>query len=79
MNNLQYEQFKRMDDINRRRMMEEIEAERQIRQYRVHHPGLFERTMFRLANWMISIGSRLRRRYDVPCAKESRAAFNNYG
>lgn len=33
----------------------------------VYRPGFFERTMFNFANWMISTGKRLRRRYEVPC------------
>ena len=46
---------------------EHIRLERIALQSRVYHPGLFERTMFNLANWMISTGKRLRKRYDVPC------------
>ena len=34
---------------------------------RVYRPGAFERTMFKLANWMISTGKLLRKRYEVPC------------
>jgi hypothetical protein len=34
---------------------------------RVYHPGFFARTMFNLANWMISTGKQLRKRYEVPC------------
>ena len=79
MDNLHYEQFKRLDEISRQRMIEEIKAEGQIRQYRIHHPGIFERTMVRLAAWMISVGGRLRRRYEIPSTKGSRAAFNNHG
>ena len=31
-----------------------------------HHPSLFERTMFTFANWMISTGKGLRKRYETP-------------
>ena len=33
----------------------------------VYRPGPFERTMFKFANWMISTGKQLRKRYEVPC------------
>jgi hypothetical protein len=33
---------------------------------RVYHPGIFERTMFHFANWMISAGKQLRKRYEIP-------------
>lgn len=46
---------------------EHIRLERIALTSRVYHPGLFERTMFRLANWMISKGKQLRKRYEVPC------------
>ena len=35
---------------------------------RVYRPGLFERTMFNFANWMISTGRQLRKRYEIPSA-----------
>ena len=41
---------------------------------RVYRPGFFARTMFNFANWMISTGQQLRKRYtrsslvdEVPC------------
>jgi len=33
---------------------------------RMYRPGLFSRTMFNFANWMIATGSQLRKRYEVP-------------
>jgi len=35
---------------------------------RVYRPGLFERTMFNFANWMISTGMGLRKHYEIPSA-----------
>ena len=35
---------------------------------RVYRPGLFERTMFNFANWMISTGRQLGKRYEIPSA-----------
>ena len=34
---------------------------------RLYRPRFFERTMFNFANWMISTGKQLRKRYEVPC------------
>lgn len=66
-----------MDESARRRIMQEVAAEKLIRDYAVYHPDRLERTMNAVAGWMISIGERLRRRYEVPpvsgscCASES--------
>jgi hypothetical protein len=35
-------------------------------QSRVYRPRFFERSMFNFANWMISTGKQLRKRYEVP-------------
>lgn len=48
---------------------EHIRLEQIALKSRVYHPGLFERTMFNFANWMISTGKSLRKRYEVPCAE----------
>ncbi|NWG07677.1 MAG: hypothetical protein HXY35_13430 [Chloroflexi bacterium] len=45
---------------------------------RPYHPGLFERTMFNFANWMISTGKQLRKRYEIPavnCRKTPTGSF----
>ena len=63
-----------MSEYARQRILEqaeEIRLEHMASEYRVYRPGLFERTMFNFANWMISTGSELRKRYEapaVPCA-----------
>ena len=77
MNHWQYEQYKQIDECNRQRMMDEIRAEKLVRQTSVYHPGIFERMMFKLANWMISKGKGLRRRYEIPAANCSQAASRN--
>jgi hypothetical protein len=46
---------------------EHIRLEELAVKSRVYHPRFFERTMFNLANWMISTGKQLRKRYEVPC------------
>jgi hypothetical protein len=58
-----------MAEFNRQHILEqaeEIRLETLAASSRVYRPGLFERTMFHFANWMISTGSQLRKRYEVP-------------
>jgi hypothetical protein len=47
--------------------VEQIRLEKIAVKSRVYGPGLFERTMFNFANWMISTGKQLRKRYEIPC------------
>jgi len=60
-----------MAEYHRQEILKEVE---QIRleglaaSARLYRPGLFARSMFRFANWMISTGKGLRRRYEIPCA-----------
>ncbi|MCI0555063.1 MAG: hypothetical protein L0287_29290 [Anaerolineae bacterium] len=62
-------------EYNRQRILDEVEQIRLVklaRGSRVYRPGIFERTMFNFANWMISTGKRLRSRYEIPsvnCSK----------
>jgi len=56
-------------EYNRQRILDEvkhIQLERLALKSRVYKPGRFERTMFNFANWMISTGKQLRKRYEVP-------------
>jgi hypothetical protein len=59
-----------MAEYHRQDILKEVE---QIRlegfavQSRVYRPGFFARTMYSFANWMISTGKHLRKRYEVPC------------
>jgi len=58
-----------MAEFRRQQILEEakeIHLERLALQSRVYRPGVFERTMFNFANWMISTGKQLRKRYEVP-------------
>jgi len=56
-------------EYNRQRVIAEM---RQIRLEEVAHgsqvytPSRFERTMFNFANWLITTGKRLRKRYEMP-------------
>lgn len=74
MNHLQYEQYKQIDESYRQRMAAELQAEKLVQQYRVYHPGIFEKAMFKLANWMISAGKRLRQRYEIPATSGAQTA-----
>jgi hypothetical protein len=47
--------------------VERIRLEELAVKSRVYRPGFFARTMFSFANWMISTGKQLRKRYEVPC------------
>ncbi|MGE5463390.1 MAG: hypothetical protein ACM3PS_08540 [Syntrophothermus sp.] len=58
-----------MAEYQRQRILEEgkqIHLEKVINHPLAYRSSLFGRTMFNLANWMISTGSQLRRRYEVP-------------
>ncbi len=58
-------------EYHRREILQEVEQirlERLALKSRVYRPRLFERSMFRFANWMISTGKQLRKRYEVPAA-----------
>ena len=46
---------------------EHIRLEELAVKSRVYRPRFFERTMFNFANWMISTGKQLRKRYEIPC------------
>ena len=70
-----------MAEYQRRQILEEVEhirLEKLALNSRVYRPGLFERTMFSFANWMISAGKQLRKRYEIPavdCSKSPSGSF----
>ena len=58
-----------MAEYHRQQILEEVEQirlERLVIKSRVYRPRLFERSMFSFANWMITTGRQLRKRYEVP-------------
>jgi hypothetical protein len=57
-------EYHRQDILNE---VEHIHLESLAVNSRVYRPGFFARTMFSFANWMISTGKQLRKRYEVPC------------
>jgi hypothetical protein len=61
-----------MAEYHRQQILEDVEhvhLERTVLKARAYRPGLFERSMFRFANWMIVTGKELRKRYEVPAAQ----------
>lgn len=70
-----------MSDYRRQELLNEmdhIRLEKLALNSRVYRPGLFERTMFSFANWMISAGKQLRKRYEIPavdCSKSPSRSF----
>ena len=71
-------------EYNRKKIVEEFELmrlENLTRKSHVHRPTIFERSMFNFANWMISTGKQLRRRYEIPtvnCNKSPTGNFAHY-
>lgn len=58
----EYHRQQILDDAN------QIRLENLMLKSRVYRPGIFERTMFNFANWMISTGRGLHKRYETPSA-----------
>lgn len=59
-----------MAEYHRQDILDEVQhihLEKLALRSRVYRPGLFERSMYNFANWMISTGKQLRKRYEVPC------------
>jgi hypothetical protein len=70
-----------MAELDRQHILEQAEGirlESLATRSRVYRPGLFERTMFHFANWMISAGSQLRKRYEVPTVHCSSSPTRSY-
>jgi hypothetical protein len=66
---MNYFQDEQTAKYNRQRILYEVKQirlEKLALGSRTYRPGLFERTMFRLANWMVSTGKHLRKRYEIP-------------
>lgn len=70
-----------MAEYDRQRILQEakhIRLEKLALKSRVYRPGMFERTMFNFANWMISTGKQLRKRYEVPAANCNKPATGSF-
>lgn len=67
-------------EYNRQRIAEEIHQirlERLAMQSSSYRPSFFEKSMFNLANWMITTGKQLRKRYEIPaqCSNTPSGSF----
>jgi hypothetical protein len=58
--------------------MEKIRLGRLALKSHVYRPGFFAKTMFKFANWMITTGKQLRKRYDVPAVNSSNPASESF-
>lgn len=80
MNNWQNEY---MAEYHRQHLLKEVEQirlEKLALESRVRCPTLFEQTMFTFANWVISKGKQLRKRYEattVNCGNPPTSSFAN--
>jgi hypothetical protein len=66
---MNYFQDEQTAEYNRQRIhteIKQIRLEQLALRSRPYQPGRFERMMFNFANWMISTGKQLRKRYEVP-------------
>ena len=68
-------EYHRQEILNQ---VEQIRLEKIAVSSRVYRPGLFERTMFNFANWMISTGKQLRKRYEVPTANSNNPSTSSF-
>ena len=70
-----------MAEYHRRDLLEEAEQirlERLAVKSRVYQPRFFARTMFNFANWMISTGKQLRKRYELPAVNCSNSTSGSF-
>ena len=70
-----------MAEYHRQQILEEAEhlrLERFAVRSRLYRPRLFERTMFNFANWMISTGKQLRKRYETPAVHCNNSTTNSF-
>ena len=78
MNNWQDEFTAEYNRQHTAEVMKQIRLEKLALQSRVYRPGMFERTMFSFANWMISTGKQLRKRYEVPAVNCGQPAPDSF-
>jgi hypothetical protein len=78
---MNYFQDERTAEYNRQRIAEtlkQIRLEQLAVRSRVYQPGRFERMMFNFANWMISTGKQLRKRYEIPVTNCNSTSSKRY-
>ena len=68
-------------EYNRQRIHEEFEQirlEQLAIKSQVYRPGRFEKLMVNFANWLISIGKRLRQRYEDPTVNPKHSSSKGF-
>ena len=78
---MKYWQDEKTAEYNRQRILEEVEQirlEKLALKSHVYRPGWFARTMFNFANWMISTGKQLRKRYEVPSTNGNKTPSESF-
>lgn len=68
-------------EYNRQRIKDEIKQirlEQLALKSQVHKPGLLARMMFNFANWMISTGRQLSKRYEIAAVNSSHSSSNRF-
>ena len=66
---MNYFDYENTAEYNREKIrtdMQTIRLQQATRTSSVYRPGRFEHLMFNFANWMISTGKQLRKRYEIP-------------
>lgn len=78
---MNYFQDEQTAEYNRQKIAEafhQIRLEQFALKSRVYQPGRFGRMMFNFANWMISTGKQLRKRYEIPAANSNPSPSKRY-
>lgn len=71
----------RTAEYNRQRIhdeFEQIRLEQLTIKSQVYRPSRFEKLMFNFANWLISIGKRLRQRYEDPAVNRKTSSSKGF-
>ena len=78
---MNYFQDEQTAEYNRQQIIEafhQIRLEQTAIKSRLYQPGRFGRMMFNFANWMISTGKQLRKRYEIPVTKGNPTPSKHY-
>jgi len=73
--------YEKTAEYNRQRTIDEITQIRLAQtatKVRVYKPGRFTHLMFNFANWMITTGKQLRKRYEIPVPNCNQVSNKNF-
>ncbi len=77
---MNYIQYEILAELHREQIVEDItriRLEQEAMNGNTELTGLFERSMYHLANWMVTTGKALRQRYERPCLDCPQPASGN--